>query len=311
MHKTGQEILSTPLKLEFWKCNFDLQFTPPRVDLSPSCCRVFRLWNRLFLFSKHPKPDLEVGMRNRFHFKVTQNSGSGRFSWFLFRKHSFGSHRLVCVASLYQRFCNLDFSFHATETLSVIHNGGKVNGDGLGWVETGAAAIRQQACKLWWFNSHANYLIHRKEERKKKEEKNRFSKKQHTTQALARKQHTRWSKQKPHTHNYNLLHLTQLHVSWIIRQRLDNPDRSPIHSLSSPLQILILQYRFRSIKGLQRISGSQGLLSGLQAKAISRFQETSLYTFHILWRRSTSTPPFPPPKRWRQRINMYVSGEHG
>lgn len=44
----------------------------------------------------------------------------------------------------------------------------------------------------------------------------------------------------------NLLYLTQLHVSRIIRQRLDNPDRNPFHSLSL-LQILILQYRFQSI----------------------------------------------------------------
>lgn len=147
--------------------------------------------------------------------------------WVYSGKHPFGRHGLLCVIYGYECFSNLDFSFNATETLSVSHKCQKAKRRWTSWIETWAAVIRQHAGRLWWFNSHANYLIHRGE-------KALFSKKQHTIWALAGKQRTCCSKQKPHTHNYNLLYLTQLHVSWIIRQRLDNPDRNPFHSLSPP-----------------------------------------------------------------------------
>lgn len=45
----------TPVKLEFWKFNVDLQFTPPRADLSPSCCDAFRpLTLALFVLKNIP-----------------------------------------------------------------------------------------------------------------------------------------------------------------------------------------------------------------------------------------------------------------
>lgn len=108
------------------------------------------------------------------------------------------------------------------------------------WIERRTVVITQHTGKLWWFNSHANYL-------NQCTKQHCFSKKQHTLHAhkcMCTPSHC--SKQKLQTHNYKLLYLTQLHVSWIIRQRLDNPDRNPFPSLSPP-QILILQYHFQSI----------------------------------------------------------------
>lgn len=77
------------------------------------------------------------------------------------------------------------------------------------------------------------------------------------------------SKHELRTHNYNPHYLPQLHVCWVIRQRLDNPDRNPFHSLS-PLRILILLYHFHSIhptiKGISKISNPYALNSGLWCK---------------------------------------------
>lgn len=98
------------------------------------------------------------------------------------------------------------------------------------WIEWHTGVSIQHTGALWWFNSHANYV-------NQCAKCHRFSKKQHTlirryTSPCA---HTcTESKQKPHTRNYNPLYLTQLRVSWIIRQRLDNPERNPFHSLSPP-----------------------------------------------------------------------------
>lgn len=44
-------------------------------------------------------------------------------------------------------------------------------------------------------------------------------------------------------HNYHLHCFTQTHISWIIRQRLDNPGRNPLHSLS-PVQTRSPCYHF-------------------------------------------------------------------
>lgn len=107
------------------------------------------------------------------------------------------------------------------------------------WIERHTGVIIQHTGVLWWFNSHVNFL-------NQCTKRHCFSKKQHTLHTQAHTHKHTGSKQKLHTRNYNLLYLTQLHVSRIIRQRLDNPDRNPFHSLS-PLQILILQYHFQSI----------------------------------------------------------------
>lgn len=76
--------------------------------------------------------------------------------------------------------------------------------------------------------------------------------------------------------------LTPLHVSWIIRQRLDNPDRNPFHSLS-PLQILILQYHFQSIH--QQSNAFQGFkiprLSSLACGGKHFFLKAVFLTFQI------------------------------
>lgn len=153
------------------------------------------------------------------------------------------------------------------ETHSVIHTGAKVNVHG-----PAESRFQQRQSDSMPVNCdgsiHMLIISFIKKRKKGKRKKTWFSKKQHTTQALARKQRIRWSKQKLHTRNYSLMYLTQLHVSWIIRQRLDNPDRNPFHSLSHPPQILILQYHFRSIRGLRRVSDSQVLLSTQRAKGI-------------------------------------------
>lgn len=118
------------------------------------------------------------------------------------------------------------------QTLSVIRGGTKVNVDGP--AESRLEQQQSDSTPVSCDGSVLMLIISFTGKRKKKRRKAPFSKKQHTTEALAGKQRTRWSKQKPHTHNYNLLHLTQLHVSWIITQRLDNPDRNPFHSQSPP-----------------------------------------------------------------------------
>lgn len=59
------------------------------------------------------------------------------------------------------------------------------------WIERYTGVITQRHGKLWWFNSHANYL-------NQCTKCHCFSKKQHTLHTQA---HTR-SKQKLHTHNY-------------------------------------------------------------------------------------------------------------
>lgn len=130
------------------------------------------LRHRLFFYFKNIPNQIWKFVLESISFKSYPDFRKpfGRFL-ILFWKHPFGSSRLLYVISSYEPFANLDFSFHATDALCHPrwHKGER---RWAGWVETRAAAIRQHAGKLWWFSSHANYLIHRKEE--KKEEKPRF-----------------------------------------------------------------------------------------------------------------------------------------
>lgn len=156
----------------------------------------------------------------------------------LFTKYQFDSQTLMPPISKNKRFCNLDcilLCYSHRDALFSRSQKGK--GWRTGWMERHATVIRQYAGKLWWFNSHANYRNNCK--------KCYFqSSNTHSQKYLCT--HPHCSKQKLHAYNYNLFYLSQLHVSWVITQRLDNPDRNPFHSCS-PLKILILQYNFQSI----------------------------------------------------------------
>ena len=83
-----------------------------------------------------------------------------------------------------------------------------------------------------------------------------FSKKRHALGARACERtciHTRARrKQKLHTHNYTFLHLTQLHVSQIIRQRLDNPDRNPFSFPQPPCKFSFCNIVFSQYPDNQR-----------------------------------------------------------
>lgn len=172
-----------------------------------------------------------------------------------------------------------------TETLPVIHNGRKVNVDGP--AESRLEQQQSDSTPVSCDGSILMLIISFTEKREKKKQAPLFKEATHTTQALARKQRTRWSKQKPHTHNYNLLHLTQLHVSWIIRQRLDNPDRSPFHSLSPPRKFSFCSIVFGQSKAFKdfRFSGSKGIL------ALPRN-----FTLYFPYPRAKKHQP-PPPKK--------------
>lgn len=128
----------------------------------------------------------------------------------------------------------------------------------------------------------------------------------------------------PARRNYNRFHLTQLHVWWIIRGRLDNPDRNPFHSFSptSPLYPPTTSppTKFPSCHTIfswdsDNHGSSEDLKFRIMVAGLVR--QRFFYFLLLLSQNFILNLPdsitmksqwFAP--LWLQSINMYVNGEH-
>ena len=176
----------------------------------------------------------------------------------IFTKCQFDSPLLICFMWNNRPFYNLqDLFFHVAtkEMLSVVWKREKKSRKGkcwrTSWIGRHTGVITLHTGKLWWFNSHANYL-------------NQCAKCHCFFKEAA---HAPYAGTRAHVYTHTptpavnrnctptittFLHLTQLHVSRIIRQRLDNPDRNPFSFPQPPCKFSFCNIIFSRYPDNQR-----------------------------------------------------------